>query len=128
MIQDVNPQTPLERFYVVIVIVIGAILGALVIGNLTIILEARVKTVKRYRDRLHEIEELFSLYDVRPEMKARIKNYTEFEFSVSKGFDFERVVGVLPYHMKRELKVQVCYNSKLGSLHFFYRGNEPFPS
>ncbi len=104
---DVNPQTPVERFYIVLIIVIGAILGAMVIGNLTIILEARVQTVKRYRDRLHEIEELFSLYDVKPEMKARIKKYTDFEFSVSKGFDFEGVVGVLPYHMKRELKVQV---------------------
>ena len=104
---DVVPQTGVERLFVTVVIVVGTVMGAMVIGELTILLGRRAEEVKRYQSRIREVDELFRLYSVPKELKKRIRQYTEYEFDVSRGFDFELVVNRLPPQMQQELKVEL---------------------
>ena len=56
---------------------------------------------------MDEINEFFVFHRVPPSLQRRIRNYTEFAFSVTRGINVEMIARELPAHLQLDIHLHL---------------------
>ena len=92
-----------ERLLTIACFIFGAMVYASIYGNIGAFLQALDSGGVRYRKRMSDMNEFFKYHSVPSVLQKRVRNYVEFQFSMTKGIDVEGFNNALPAHLQLEL-------------------------
>ncbi len=74
-----------ERTFSIIVFIIGAIIYGIIYGNINQFISNLYASGLRYRKRMEELDEFSKFHNLSPALRNKIRNYVDFQWSVTKG-------------------------------------------
>jgi CRP-like cAMP-binding protein len=92
-----------ERTLTMAAFIFGAMVYSSIYGIIGSFLQTLDASGSRYRKRMAEMNEFFNYHTIPKELQKRVRNYVEFQFSVTKGIDVEGFNNELPAHLQLEL-------------------------
>ena len=101
----VNPLS--ERIYTIFVFVIGCVLFSCIYGNINQYIMNLYASGLRYRKRMEELEEFAKFHRLSPLLRNKIRNYVDFQWSVTKGINVDTIASGLPAHLQVEMRLQL---------------------
>lgn len=99
----VHPDTILEKIWASLTVVVGAIMFAAILGNITAMINSFDKSNAQLRDMMSTLHRLISKYDVPAELQKRVFMYVQTQWSTTKGLDNQRILAKLPPALRGDL-------------------------
>ena len=101
----VNPLS--ERVYTILVFILGCVLFSCIYGNINQFITNLYASGLRYRKRMEELEEFAKFHRLSPQLRIKIRNYVDFQWSVTKGINVDTIASGLPAHLQVEMRLQL---------------------
>ena len=99
----VHPDTILEKIMASIVVVVGAIMFAAILGNITAMINSFDKSNAQLRDIMSTLHRLIGKYDVPAKLQKRVFMYVQTQWSTTKGLDNQRILSKLPPALRGDI-------------------------
>ena len=80
-----------ERVYTIFVFIIGCVLFSCIYGNINQFIMNLYASGLRYRKRMEELEEFAKFHRLSPHLRNKIRNYVDFQWSVTKGINVDEL-------------------------------------
>ncbi|XP_055379901.1 potassium voltage-gated channel subfamily H member 8 isoform X2 [Condylostylus longicornis] len=128
---NVSANTTAEKVFSIIMMLIGALMHAVVFGNVTAIIQRMYSRRSLYESKWRDLKDFIALHQMPKELKQRIQDYFQTSWSLSHGIDIyetlkefpEELRGDVSMHLHREILQLPIFESasqgclKLLSLH-----------
>ena len=101
----VNPLG--ERVYTIFVFIVGCVLFSCIYGNINQFILNLYASGLRYRKRMEELQEFAKFHRLSPQLRNKIRNYVDFQWSVTKGINVDTIAAGLPAHLQIEMRLQL---------------------
>ena len=102
--ENYNPQTVAEFVFVMVVVTIGAFVGAVIFGAVFREVQRVCAAQDRYINVCSELEEFGHLYNVKSDTMTRCKRHVDFQWRESHHFAMEQFLDRLPSCLQRDIK------------------------
>ena len=99
----VHPDTILEKVWASIIVVVGAIMFAAILGNITAMINSFDKSNAQLRDIMSTLHRLIGKYDVPAKLQKRVFMYVQTQWSTTKGLDNQRILSKLPPALRGDI-------------------------
>jgi len=100
--------TPLaERAYTIFVWCVGAVVFALIFGDVASVVEAANAAGERWRRRMDTLREFMRFHSVGDALQTKLVNVVEKNFAQTRGIDIDDIAGRLPTHLQLECFYQI---------------------
>ena len=99
----VAPLTVEEKLFTICGQVVGSVLFAAVMGNITAVLLGLDAAANRLREKTATIKEFSNFNQLPPPVAARLQEYADFAFSIDKGLPSAKVAADMPPNAKEAL-------------------------
>ena len=96
-----------ERIFSIVVFIIGAMLFSCIYGNINQFISNLYASGLRYRKRMEELDEFAKFHRLSPQLRIKIRNYVDFQWSVTKGINVDTIAAGLPAHLQIEMRLQL---------------------
>ena len=96
-----------ERVYTIVVFIVGCVLFSCIYGNINQFIQNLYASGMRYRKRMEEIHEFAKFHRLSPVLRSKIRNYVDFQWSVTKGINVDTIAAGLPAHLQVEMRLQL---------------------
>ncbi|ESO08636.1 hypothetical protein HELRODRAFT_128997, partial [Helobdella robusta] len=122
---NVSPNTTAEKIFSVIAMLIGALMHALVFGNVTAIIQRMYARRAIYQSKTRDLKDFFRAHHIPAPLKQRMQEYFQTTWSLNSGIDRQEVMkdfpvemqGDIAMHMHREvLSLPIFENASQGCL------------
>ncbi|CBY34480.1 unnamed protein product [Oikopleura dioica] len=101
---NIAPYSPYEQSFSVVVLIFGALLYAMIFGNVTTIISQIYADMNRYHDSLNSVREFARFNSVPQNIEARIMDFMVTTWQQTKGIDTNAVINLCP----KDLKADIC--------------------
>lgn len=88
---NVSATTNAEKVFSIIVMLIGALMHAVVFGNVTAIIQRMYARRSQYQTRLRDLKDFFKLHRVPKQLRQRMIDYFQTTWSLNNGIDHNEV-------------------------------------
>ncbi|KAG8449363.1 hypothetical protein GDO86_016131 [Hymenochirus boettgeri] len=116
---NIAPTTDGEKIFSVAMMMVGSLLYATIFGNVTTIFQQMYANTNRYHEVLNNVRDFLKLYQVPKGLSERVMDYIVSTWSLSKGIDSEKVLGICPKDMRADICVHL--NRKVFNEHPAFR-------
>uniref|UniRef100_A0A6I8RGN7 Potassium voltage-gated channel subfamily H member 5 n=1 Tax=Xenopus tropicalis TaxID=8364 RepID=A0A6I8RGN7_XENTR len=116
---NIAPTTDGEKIFSVAMMMVGSLLYATIFGNVTTIFQQMYANTNRYHEVLNNVRDFLKLYQVPKGLSERVMDYIVSTWSMSKGIDTEKVLGICPKDMRADICVHL--NRKVFNEHPAFR-------
>ena len=99
----VHPDTILEKVWASVIVVVGAIMFAAILGNITAMINSFDKSNAQLRDIMSTLHRLIGKYDVPAKLQKRVFMYVQTQWSTTKGLDNQRILSKLPPALRGDI-------------------------
>jgi len=99
----VHPDTILEKVWASLIVVVGAIMFAAILGNITAMINSFDKSNAQLRDIMSTLHRLIGKYDVPAKLQKRVFMYVQTQWSTTKGLDNQRILSKLPPALRGDI-------------------------
>jgi hypothetical protein len=99
----VHPDTIIEKVWASIIVVVGAIMFAAILGNITAMINSFDKSNAQLRDIMSTLHRLIGKYDVPAKLQKRVFMYVQTQWSTTKGLDNQRILAKLPPALRGDI-------------------------
>jgi hypothetical protein len=99
----VHPDTILEKVWASFIVVVGAIIFAAILGNITAMINSFDKSNAQLRDIMSTLHRLIGKYDVPAKLQKRVFMYVQTQWSTTKGLDNQRILSKLPPALRGDI-------------------------
>lgn len=108
---NVSANTFSEKFFSICTMLIGALMHAVVFGNVTAIIQRMYSKRSLYQTKLRDLKDFLVLHQIPEELKGRMQDYFQTMWSLNHGIDVhetlrqfpEELRGDVSMHMHREI-------------------------
>ncbi|XP_076679483.1 eag-like K[+] channel isoform X4 [Andrena cerasifolii] len=100
---NVSANTFSEKFFSICTMLIGALMHAVVFGNVTAIIQRIYSRRSLYQTKLRDLKDFFVLHQIPEELKQRMQDYFQTMWSLNHGIDIEELRGDVSMHLHREI-------------------------
>ncbi|XP_037903090.1 potassium voltage-gated channel subfamily H member 8 isoform X3 [Hermetia illucens] len=128
---NVSANTVAEKVFSILMMLIGALMHAVVFGNVTAFIQRMYSRRSMYDSKWRDLKDFIALHQMPKELKQRIQDYFQTSWSLSHGIDIyetlkefpEELRGDVSMHLHREILQLPIFESasqgclKLLSLH-----------
>ncbi|XP_078491576.1 voltage-gated delayed rectifier potassium channel KCNH1-like [Ciona intestinalis] len=104
---NIAGDTFAEQIYCIFILLIGGLLYAAILGNVTNILQQISNKHHDFLDQMKSVRDFAALYELPPKLAERICDYVSYTRVVTHGLDVEAVLGQLPDHKRAEVCVHM---------------------
>ncbi|XP_049859060.1 potassium voltage-gated channel subfamily H member 8 isoform X2 [Schistocerca gregaria] len=132
---NVSANTSVEKIFSICTMLVGALMHAVVFGNVTAIIQRMYSRRSLYQTKWRDLKDFLTLHQIPKEMKQRMQDYFQTMWSLNHGIDIhetlkefpEELRGDVSMHLHREILQLPIFEAasqgclKLLSLHI--RGN-----
>ncbi|XP_076822434.1 uncharacterized protein LOC143468867 isoform X3 [Clavelina lepadiformis] len=102
---NVAADTTSERIYCIFILLIGGLLYAAILGNVTNIIQQITAKEQEFLDNLKVVRNFGRLYALPAELTESICDYISFTREATHGISVDKILGYLPEHKQAEVCV-----------------------
>lgn len=99
----VHPDTIIEKVVASAIVVMGAIMFAAILGNITAMINSFDKSNAQLRDIMSTLHRLIGKYDVPAKLQKRVFMYVQTQWSTTKGLDNQRILAKIPPALRGDI-------------------------
>ena len=99
----VHPDTIVEKVVASAIVVMGAIMFAAILGNITAMINSFDKSNAQLRDIMSTLHRLIGKYDVPAKLQKRVFMYVQTQWSTTKGLDNQRILAKVPPALRGDI-------------------------
>ena len=104
---DITAKTPQEMILAVSVMITGAVLMAIAIGNVVGIFNQLDEGRREHRNRQSAITHYLRTNGVQPGIVERIRHFNEYNWARSRGVNLEEMIAGLPRGLRSEVTLEI---------------------
>lgn len=90
---NVAANTNREKVFSVFIMLIGALMHAVVFGNVTAIIQRMYARRSQYQTKLRDLKDFFRLHQIPKRLKQRMTEYFQTTWSLNHGIDTNEVIN-----------------------------------
>ncbi|XP_014224768.1 potassium voltage-gated channel subfamily H member 8 isoform X2 [Trichogramma pretiosum] len=114
---NVSANTTTEKSFSVFVMFAGALMHAVVFGNVTAIIQRMYSRRSLYQTKLRDLKEFLDLHQIPDELKQRMEDYFQTMWSLNHGIDIHETLKELPEELRGDVSMHL--NREILSLPIF---------
>jgi len=88
---NVSANTDAEKVFSILIMLIGALMHAVVFGNVTAIIQRMYARRSQYQTRLRDLKDFFKLHQIPKQLRQRMSDYFQTTWSLNNGIDHNEV-------------------------------------
>lgn len=115
---DISPTTTIETVVVIFIELAGAIVYAIVIGNIGLLVSKLQASSQRYAEKMDSLQEYMRYRNLPIDLQRRIREYHELAWHRLGGYDEEEMLLDLPFNLQHEV-ADVMHGTFLSKLSHF---------
>ncbi|CAB3384865.1 Hypothetical predicted protein [Cloeon dipterum] len=104
---NVSANTLQEKVFSVCIMLIGALMHAVVFGNVTAIIQRLYSRRSLYQARWTDLKDFLALAQVPKDLKQRIEDYFQTSWSVSNGIDINEILKEFPEELRGDVSMHL---------------------
>ncbi len=100
---DITPANPVQFFYVIIIMFMGAAIYGFIIGNIANII-ANIDVAKsQFREKIENIDTFLKYRDIPNDLQTRIHDYYDYLWESRRGYEESNLLRDLPTSLKTQV-------------------------
>lgn len=88
---NVSATTDAEKVFSILIMLIGALMHAVVFGNVTAIIQRMYARRSQYQTKLRDLKDFFKLHQIPKQLRQRMTDYFQTTWSLNNGIDHNEV-------------------------------------
>ncbi|XP_057983747.1 protein CNGC15b-like isoform X2 [Malania oleifera] len=97
-----------EIIFTIIIVILGLVLFALLIGNMQGYLQSTTVRLEEWRIQRTDTEQWMSHRQLPHELKQSVRRYEQYKWIATRGVDEEAILEGLPVDLRRDIKRHLC--------------------
>lgn len=107
---NVAPNTPNEKIYCIVVMMIGSLMYASIFGNVSAIIQRLYSGTARYHSAMQRVREFNKFYQIPNPLKQRLEEYFQHAWTYTNGIDMNMVLKGFPDCLQADICVHLNRN------------------
>ncbi|XP_060527733.1 potassium voltage-gated channel subfamily H member 8 isoform X2 [Cylas formicarius] len=104
---NVSANTTNEKIFSICVMLIGALMHALVFGNVTAIIQRMYSRRSLYTMKWRDLKDFFTLHQIPKELKNRMQDYFQTMWSLNHGIDIHETLKEFPEELRGDVSMHL---------------------
>ncbi|KAK0093508.1 hypothetical protein PV326_013384 [Microctonus aethiopoides] len=94
---NVSANTTCEKIFSICIMLVGALMHALVFGNVTAIIQRMYSRRSLYQTKWRDLKDFLALHQIPDKLKQRMQDYFQTTWSLNHGIDIPENIQTFPY-------------------------------
>nr|XP_015838574.1 PREDICTED: potassium voltage-gated channel subfamily H member 8 isoform X3 [Tribolium castaneum] len=104
---NVSANTTSEKIFSICVMLIGALMHAVVFGNVTAIIQRMYSRRSLYQTKWRDLKDFFTLHSIPKELKQRMQDYFQTTWSLNHGIDIHETLKEFPEELRGDVSLHL---------------------
>ncbi|XP_015380280.1 PREDICTED: potassium voltage-gated channel subfamily H member 8 [Diuraphis noxia] len=104
---NVSATTGAEKIFSIITMLIGALMHAVVFGNVTAIIQRMYSRRSLYQSKWRDLKDFLTLHQVPSELKHRMQDYFQTMWSLNHGIDIHETLKEFPEELRGDVSMHL---------------------
>ncbi|CAO1302110.1 unnamed protein product [Diamesa hyperborea] len=104
---NVSANTSYEKIFCVIMMLIGALMHAVVFGNVTAIIQRMYSRRSQYQSKWRDLKDFIALHSMPKELKQRMQDYFQTVWSLNHGIDINETLREFPEELRGDVSLHL---------------------
>ncbi|XP_018311798.1 potassium voltage-gated channel subfamily H member 8 isoform X1 [Mycetomoellerius zeteki] len=104
---NVSANTFSEKFFSICTMLIGALMHAVVFGNVTAIIQRMYSRRSQYQTKLRDLKDFLILHQIPEELKQRMQDYFQTMWSLNHGIDVHETLKQFPEELRGDVSMHL---------------------
>ncbi|CAB3242043.1 unnamed protein product [Arctia plantaginis] len=104
---NVSANTLAEKIFSIITMLIGALMHAVVFGNVTAIIQRMYSRRSMYQSKWRDLKDFLSINQVPKELKQRMEDYFQTMWSLNHGIDIHETLKEFPEELRGDVSLHL---------------------
>ncbi|XP_021699751.1 potassium voltage-gated channel subfamily H member 8 isoform X4 [Aedes aegypti] len=104
---NVSPTTISEKIFSIVMMLIGALMHAVVFGNVTAIIQRMYSRRSLYQSKWRDLKDFIALHQMPKELKQRMQDYFQTMWSLNHGIDVYEILKEFPEELRGDISMHL---------------------
>eukprot|EP00944_MAST-04C_sp_MAST-4C-sp1_P007820 g7820.t1 len=104
---DISITNNYEKVYATLIMILSNVMGAVIFGNVTTLIQNLNAAENRHSSRTEMIEELIETHKIEDDLAERMRATVEYQWDLTKCFDMDQVLEYMPKSLRVEVLMYV---------------------
>ncbi|XP_076265799.1 eag-like K[+] channel isoform X3 [Rhynchophorus ferrugineus] len=104
---NVSANTTNEKIFSICVMLIGALMHAVVFGNVTAIIQRMYSRRSLYHTKWRDLKDFFTLHQIPKELQNRMQDYFQTTWSLNNGIDIHETLKEFPEELRGDVSMHL---------------------
>ncbi|XP_053686466.1 potassium voltage-gated channel subfamily H member 8 [Sabethes cyaneus] len=104
---NVSPTTISEKIFSIVMMLIGALMHAVVFGNVTAIIQRMYSRRSLYQSKWRDLKDFIALHQMPKELKQRMQDYFQTMWSLNHGIDIYEILKEFPEELRGDISMHL---------------------
>ncbi|XP_055529062.1 potassium voltage-gated channel subfamily H member 8 isoform X3 [Wyeomyia smithii] len=104
---NVSPTTITEKIFSIVMMLIGALMHAVVFGNVTAIIQRMYSRRSLYQSKWRDLKDFIALHQMPKELKQRMQDYFQTMWSLNHGIDIYEILKEFPEELRGDISMHL---------------------
>ncbi|XP_044592116.1 potassium voltage-gated channel subfamily H member 8 isoform X1 [Cotesia glomerata] len=104
---NVSANTTYEKIFSIIAMLIGALMHAVVFGNMTAIIQRVYSRRSLYRTKWRNLKDFLTLHQIPDQLKQRMQDYFQTTWSLNHGIDIHETLREFPEELRGDVSMHL---------------------
>ncbi|XP_076345687.1 voltage-gated delayed rectifier potassium channel KCNH8-like [Tachypleus tridentatus] len=104
---NVSANTNAEKVFSILTMLIGALMHAVVFGNVTAIIQRMYSRRSQYQTKLRDLKDFFRLHQISKQLRQRMLDYFQTTWSLNHGIDANEVLREFPDELRGDVSMHL---------------------
>ncbi|XP_022254138.1 potassium voltage-gated channel subfamily H member 8-like [Limulus polyphemus] len=104
---NVSANTNTEKIFSILTMLIGALMHAVVFGNVTAIIQRMYSRRSQYQTKLRDLKDFFRLHQISKQLRQRMIDYFQTTWSLNHGIDPNEVLREFPDELRGDVSMHL---------------------
>lgn len=104
---NVSANTVPEKIFSIIMMILGALMHALVFGNVTAIIQRMYSRRSLYQSKWRDLKDFIALHQMPKELKQRMQDYFQTMWSLNHGIDINEILREFPEELRGDVSMHL---------------------
>ncbi|XP_044012585.1 potassium voltage-gated channel subfamily H member 8 isoform X2 [Aphidius gifuensis] len=104
---NVSANTTYEKIFSICTMLVGALMHAVVFGNVTAIIQRMYSRRSLYQSKWRDLKDFFTLHQIPDKLKQRMQDYFQTTWSLNHGIDIHETLKEFPEELRGDVSMHL---------------------
>eukprot|EP00794_Sanderia_malayensis_P003810 gene3810-4338_t len=100
---NISPNTNGEKIFTIVIMFVGALMYAVIFGNVTAIIQGLYSGMAHYHATMRRVREFIRFYQIPSQLRQRLEDYAQYDYSYTNGIDMNEVLKKFPEGLRADI-------------------------